>query len=340
MKKVAVIILNWNGRRLLERFLPSVVGSTPPDLAEVVVADNASTDDSLAFLQRAYPAIRTLSFEQNLGFAGGYNRAIAAVEAEYAVLLNSDVELTAGWLPPLLDALEADPVLAAVQPKVLSERIRNRFEYAGAAGGFLDRYGYPFCRGRIQATVEADRGQYDTPCDVLWATGACLMIRREVYLKEGGLDSGFFAHQEEIDLCWRLRCRGYRLRCIPQSVVFHVGGATLQAEHPRKTFLNFRNNLLMLYKNLPEKEFRHVFRFRFWLDYLAAFRFLLQGRPQNAWAVVRARRAYRTLKRAYLPVRRENLARTVVPVIDGIYPGSLLKAYYWQKRCTFDRLVF
>lgn len=340
MKKAAVIILNWNGRHLLERFLPSVLRHTPAGTAEIVVADNGSTDDSAAFLTGNYPSVRLLRLERNYGFAEGYNRAIEAVEAEYVVLLNSDVEVTEGWLDAPLEALDADPLLAAVQPKLLSEEDRSRFEYAGAAGGFIDRYGYPFCRGRIFSTVEKDEGQYDTPCDILWATGACLFIRRDVYLKEGGLDARFFAHQEEIDLCWRLRSRGYRIRCIPQSAVYHVGGGTLQAEKPQKTFLNFRNNLLLLYKNLPPADWRRVARIRFWLDYMAAARFLAEGHPANAAAVCKARRAFRKLKKAYAGIREENRRKSVAVSLPDIYPGSVVKTYYIEKIKIFSELEF
>ncbi|WP_106830466.1 glycosyltransferase family 2 protein [Parabacteroides pacaensis] len=336
MKKVAVIILNWNGQKLMERFLPSVIRYTPEEISEVVVADNASTDESLPFLKANYPQLRTIVFDRNYGFAEGYNRAIAAVEAEYIVLLNSDVEVTEGWLDAPLQALDSTDQLAAVQPKIIWEQDRKHFEYAGAAGGFIDRYGYPFCRGRILHKTEIDTKQYNTPCDVLWATGACLIIRREVFLREGGLDKGFFAHQEEIDLCWRLRCRGYRLQCIPQSVVYHVGGGTLNAESPRKTFFNFRNNLLMLYKNLPEKDLRTIFRIRFWSDYLAAFKLLLTGHPANAFAVYRARKAFHKMKKEYKPIREENLRKRVNTVIPEIYNKSLLIAFYFRGKNKFS----
>lgn len=336
MKKIAVIILNWNGQKLMERFLPSVIRYTPEEISEVVVADNASTDASLSFLKAHYPELRTIVFDRNYGFAEGYNRAIAAVEAEYIVLLNSDVEVTEGWLDAPLQALDSTPQLAAVQPKIIWEQDRKHFEYAGAAGGFMDKYGYPFCRGRILHKIEKDRGQYNTPCDVLWATGACLIIRREIFLKEGGLDKGFFAHQEEIDLCWRLRCRGYRLQCIPQSVVYHVGGGTLKAESPRKTFFNFRNNLLMLYKNLPEEELRAVFRIRFWSDYLAALKLLLTGHPANAFAVYRARKAFHRMRKEYTPLREENLRKRVNTIIPEIYNKSLILAFYFKGKKKFS----
>ena len=264
-KQIAIVILNWNGRELLERFLPSVIAHTPTEQADVIVADNGSTDDSLELLQAKFPTVKTICLDRNYGFAEGYNQALKPINHPYTVLLNSDVEVTPGWLDAPIAALEKEADIAAVQPKIRAQRNKDYFEYAGAAGGFMDRYGYPYCRGRVFDVVEKDKGQYDAPTEILWATGACLFIRTQVYKEAGGLDAGFFAHQEEIDLCWRLRSRGYRLVCTPQSVVYHVGGATLNAESPRKTFLNFRNNLLMLYKNLPEKDLKQVMRIRFWL---------------------------------------------------------------------------
>ncbi|MDR2469345.1 MAG: glycosyltransferase family 2 protein, partial [Tannerella sp.] len=328
MKRVSVIILNWNGKALLEQFLPTVIAHTPETLAEIVVADNGSADGSVAMLREKFPSVCVLPFDRNYGFAEGYNRALAAVETPYAVLLNSDVEVTPHWLDVPLRALDNDSGLAGVQPKIRSWKDRQRFEYAGAAGGFIDRYGYPFCRGRILSSIEEDRGQYDRPAEIFWASGACFFIRTEIYRKEGGLDALFFAHQEEIDLCWRLRARGYRLLCTPQSVVYHVGGATLEVESPRKTFLNYRNNLLMVYKNTPEHLLRHIMRIRFWLDCLSAFRFLLTGHLRNAVAVVRARIAYRQLKKTYLPVRRENQLRVTEDRLSGMLSGNLLVSFY------------
>ena len=294
--KVGIVILNWNGSDMLRRFLPSVIRhATVPD-AEVWVADNASTDDSVPMLAREFPTVRVLALDANYGFAEGYNKALAAVDASYYLLLNSDVEVTDHWLEPLLDYMDAHPEVAACQPKIRSWRHPEQFEYAGACGGFLDKYGYPFCRGRIFGTVETDRGQYDDVVPVFWATGAAMCIRSDDYWATGGLDGRFFAHMEEIDLCWRLHTRGRRLVCIPQSVVYHVGGATLQKENPRKTFLNFRNNLLMLYKNLPDAELRPVMRVRCLLDYLAALQFVLTGQWANAREVVRARKAYRRMR--------------------------------------------
>lgn len=338
-KKVSVVILNWNGRQLMEQFLPSVLAYTPSDRAEVVVADNGSTDDSLEMLTRVFPSVRVIRLDRNYGFAEGYNRALEAVDAEYTVLLNSDVEVTPDWLEAPVAALDSDPAIACVQPKIRAYRDKGFFEYAGAAGGYMDRYGYPFCRGRIFQVVEKDEGQYDRPADILWATGACLFVRTAVYKKAGGLDAGFFAHQEEIDLCWRLRSRGYRLVCTPGSVVYHVGGATLHAESPRKTFLNFRNNLLMLYKNLPEKELRRILRIRFWLDYLAAAKFLLEGHPENAKAVYDARKAFVALQPAYASKRRENLEKTVLAEIPEVWKRSVLFLFYGKGKKTFGALT-
>ena len=337
-KKVAIVILNWNGAALMERFLPSVVRYSPEEMAEVVVADNGSTDDSLALLAGKFPSVRVVRFDRNYGFAEGYNRALQQIDTPYAVLLNSDVEVTPGWLEAPLRRLDASPEVAAVQPKLLAERARDQFEYAGAAGGFMDKYGYPFCRGRIFQEIETDRGQYDAEADILWATGACLFVRTDVYRAVGGLDAKFFAHQEEIDMCWRMRARGYRLVCTPESVVYHVGGGTLNAESPRKTFLNFRNNLLMLYKNLPEKELHRVMRLRFWLDYLAALKFLLEGHPANARAVREARREFHRLVPEYRETRIVNQQLAVVKEIPELKSFSLLWQFYVRGKKHYGQL--
>lgn len=338
MKKLAVVILNWNGKALMEEFLPSVVRYTPAELAEIVVADNGSTDGSVDMLRNKFPEVRLILLTENYGFAEGYNQALKSVETEYTVLLNSDVEVTEGWLDAPLAALENDPTIACAQPKIRAQRNKAYFEYAGAAGGFMDRYGYPYCRGRILHMIEEDKGQYDSPIDMLWATGACLFIRTEVYKREGGLDSRFFAHQEEIDLCWRLRCRGYRLVCTPASVVYHVGGATLSVESPRKTYLNFRNNLLMVYKNLPETDIRRVMRARFFLDYLAAAKFLATGHWGNAKAIYTARRDFRKMKRTYRPIREENLQKTTQKTIPELSRKSLIVSFYLKGIRKFSDL--
>ena len=250
MEKVAIVILNWNGCEMLRKYLPSVIQYSREE-ATVYVADNASSDDSLEMLREHFPEVKLIVLEKNWGFAEGYNQSLKQIEAEYFLLLNSDIEVTHHWLTPMIEYLDSHQEVAACQPKLLSIFDRDCFEYAGASGGFLDRFGYPFCRGRIFETVESDNGQYDTPADILWATGAALMIRAKDYWQVGGLDARFFAHNEEIDLCWRLRIMGRRIVCLPDSQAYHVGGGTLPKGNPMKTFLNFRNNLTMLYKCLP-----------------------------------------------------------------------------------------
>ena len=326
MSKVAVVILNYNGEEMLGRFLPSVVGNSPG--ADIVVADNASTDGSVAFVKENFPSVKIVLLDRNYGFAGGYNRALEKVAADYVLLLNSDVETTPGWLEPLVALLDADSSIVACQPKILDFKRKTHFEYAGAAGGFIDRYGYPYCRGRLFDTVEEDKGQYDVPCDIFWATGAALLVRAAAYRAAGGLDECFFAHMEEIDLCWRLRSRGYRIVCEPRSVVYHVGGATLSAGNPQKTYLNFRNNLLMLYKNLPSCELGTVMRVRCLLDYVAALKFAVAGEWLHCKAVLKARRDYGRMKKEYSEVRSANLAATVAGDIKERSGFMLLWRYY------------
>ena len=336
MKRIAIVILNWNGRHMMERFLPSVVAHSPQ--ADIIIADNASTDDSLAWLRSHHPQLRLLELDRNYGFAEGYNRALRQVESEFYLLLNSDVEVTPGWLPPLVEYMDAHPEVAACQPKLRCQWQRQSFEYAGAAGGFVDALGYPYCRGRLMASVEEDRGQYDQPLGVLWATGASLLIRAADYWQAGGLDGRFFAHQEEIDLCWRLRSRGRGVACVPQSVVYHVGGGTLPKDNPRKTFLNFRNNLLLLYKNLPEPRLRPVMRVRFWLDALASLQFLLTGQWGSARAVWRARRDFRAMRPSFEADRAENLRLAVLAPVPEQSAFSLLWQYYVRRRRRWDQL--
>ncbi|MBR1732753.1 MAG: glycosyltransferase family 2 protein [Alloprevotella sp.] len=339
-RRTAVVILNWNGEAMLRRFLPSVVANTPAADAEIIVADNGSTDGSRELLAREFPTVRVLVLPENYGFAEGYNRALAEVEAEYFVLLNSDVEVTPRWLAPLTAYMDTHPDVAACQPKLLSERERGKFEYAGAAGGFLDRYGYPFCRGRVFDTVEVDKGQYDDGAHpVLWATGAALLIRSDDWRKAGGLDGKFFAHMEEIDLCWRLRCRGRGVVCVSGSKVFHVGGGTLDAGSPRKTYLNFRNNLLMLYKNLPEEELSHVMRVRRLLDYVAAAKMLLSDGAGHACAVLRARRDFRRMRPEYEHTRAENLRLATGDSVPERTKRCLLAEYYLRKHKTFPEII-
>jgi GT2 family glycosyltransferase len=338
MKRIAVVVLNWNGKALLERFLLLLLWYRDDRIADYIVVDNASTDGSLAFLQEFYPLIHIIQMEQNYGFAEGYNRAFARLGYlyEYVVLLNSDVEVTPNWLSPLLSYLDAHPEVAAAQPKILSLRQKYYFDYAGAAGGYLDAYAYPFCRGRIMQHTEVDVHQYDDVQPVLWAGGACLFIRLKDYWEAGGLDEHFFAHQEEIDLCWRLNSLGRQVVCIPQSVVYHLGGATLEMDTPRKTYLNFRNNLLMIYKNMPEKRLRKVLLVRWFLDRLAALHFLLTARPANAKVIFQAWSAFRKLKREYRPVRAAIQEKALPEESPLIYKGSIVLDYYLKGKKTFS----
>ena len=338
MKKLSIVILNWNGAEMLRQFLPSVVAHSNGEGIEVCVADNASTDNSLEVMRQEFPDVRLILLDKNYGFAEGYNRALAEIDAEYCLLLNSDVEVTDGWLAPMLDYMDVHPEVAACQPKIRSWHRREEFEHAGACGGFMDKYGYPFCRGRMMSTVEVDEGQYDTTIPTFWATGAALLVRTADYREAGGLDSRFFAHMEEIDLCWRLRSRGRGIVCIPQSVVYHVGGATLNKENPRKTYLNFRNNLLMLYKNLPEEELSSVMRIRWCLDMVAALQYLLKGEWGNVRAVFRARKDYRAMRPSYQSVRAENLSQTIQPTQPERFPWSLLWRYYVKGVKRFSAL--
>ncbi len=333
--KTAIVILNWNGAHYLQQFLPALREYTTSPDVDIYVADNGSTDNSLLILGKYFKEVKILLLNRNYGFAEGYNRALAQIEADYYVLLNSDVEVTPGWLDPMLDYLQKHPDVAACQPKILSHHNRTHFEHAGAAGGFIDRLGYPFCRGRVLAVTEEDKGQYDEVCDVFWATGACLVIRAEVFEKEGGFDDDFFAHMEEIDLCWRLKSRGYRVVCVPQSKVYHVGGGTLHVENPRKTYLNFRNNLFLLYKNLSPKQLLPVFFLRFFMDYLAAFQLFITGKPQNAKAVFKARLDFRKMLPSFKSKREENLRKTTQTHIPEIAKKSVILNYYLLGRKTF-----
>lgn len=336
MKDIAIVILNWNGMQMMRRFLPSVIEHSTE--ARVIVADNGSTDDSLQLLHNEFPSVEIIELKQNYGFAEGYNRALQQVQAKYYLLLNSDVEVTAGWLTPLLSYMEQHTDVAACQPKVMAEYARTKFEYAGAAGGYIDYLGYPYCRGRMFSTVETDNGQYDEVADIFWATGAALMIRSATYWEVGGLDGRFFAHQEEIDLCWRLRARGHRIVCVPQSVIYHVGGGTLPKENPHKTFLNFRNNLYLLYKNLPDSDLQRVLRQRRWLDALAAIVFLLKGEVGSFKAVRRARRTFHEQHHNFDADRQRNIEATTTNPIKEICPRSILREYYLRGHRTFTQL--
>lgn len=337
--KTAIVILNWNGQHMLHQYLPTVLKYSRDD-ADIIVADNASTDESLPMLRQDFPAVRVIRLDKNYGFAEGYNQALKNVNADYYVLLNSDVEVTHHWLTPLVEYMDNHPECAACQPKLLSESDKDRFEYAGASGGFLDCLGYPFCRGRIFDSVEADDGQYDYRQDICWATGACLVIRSADYWQAGGLDGRFFAHNEEIDLCWRLRITGRRIVCIPESEVYHVGGGTLPKANPMKTYLNFRNNLTMIYKNIEEDRLRKVMRWRWLLDYLAAFEMLfLKHNWGDFKAVVRGRRAFRKWRHLFDGDRRRIQASRRVADEAILYPFSILWQYYAKGRHAYSELA-
>ena len=338
-KDIVIVILNWNGQKMMSEYLKNVEMYSR-DEADIVVADNASTDDSLAYLRRAHLEVQIIEFDKNWGFAEGYNKALSRLRRyKYYILLNSDVKVTHHWLTPLAEFMDAHEEVAACQPKLLSMVEPDKFEYAGAAGGYLDKYGYPFCRGRIFDSVEPDGGQYDQNANILWATGACLMVRSNDYWQAGGLDARFFAHNEEIDFCWRLRLQGKKIYCITDSVVYHLGGGTLPKGNPMKTFLNFRNNLTMLYKNLPEKELKPVLRARWFLDYLAAFETLLLNRNfKDFVAIFKARRAFKK----WLPQfekDRENIQRQAVETtLPERKPYSILWQYYVNKIRVYSGL--
>lgn len=331
--KIAVVILNWNGRHIMERFLPSVVQHTTGD-AEVIIADNGSTDDSVEFLTANYPNLRLIRLDRNYGFAGGYNKAISQIDADYYVLLNDDVEVTPRWTETVIAAMEQDPAIAVAQPKLLMFDSKNTFEYAGGSGGFIDSFGYPFCRGRLFSTMENDNGQYNDTREIFWASGAAMFVKASVWHELGGLDGDFFAHMEEIDFCWRCKNKGYKVICCPDSVVYHVGGGTLPKSSPFKTQLNFRNNLAMLYKNLPDKRLHRVLWLRFLLDWVAALSFLIKGNAGEFRAVFKAHREFREWK----PSLKAKRAAIQPKEVSCIYKGRLLTDYYLRNRKTFHQL--
>lgn len=337
MRKLAIVILNWNGKDMMRKYLPSVIDNS---VGDVIVADNASTDGSVEMLAEQFPDVPTIVLEENYGFAGGYNKALAHLnDYEYFLLLNSDIEIAQkDWDKPLIEYMDSHPECAACQPKLLALRQPDTFEYAGGAGGFLDRYGYPFCRGRVMSTVEKDEGQYDSVASLLWATGAALMVRASDWKSCGGLDSRFFAHMEEIDMCWRLRIMSKSIVCVPESTAYHLGGATLNQGNPRKTFLNFRNNLLMLYKNLPETELASVMRIRGVLDYVAAFQFLMKGDVANFKAVLKARKEFKRIRSNFEADRERIQSSGANGSIPERMPIFLLWQYYVKRRDTFSKI--
>lgn len=340
MKITAITILNWNGLAFLQQFLPTVIARSqatlPGHRAEVVIADNGSTDGSADWVQSHFPQVRLLRFDRNYGFTGGYNRAFREIAADYYVLLNSDVEVGEGWLDPLLAFMEQSPAVGICVPKVLSYHRRDHFEYAGAAGGYVDALGYPFCRGRILTSIEQDRGQYDRPAPVFWAGGVCLLIRSGLWHQLGGLDEAFFAHMEEIDLCWRAQLSGHRVYALPQSCVWHVGGGTLPNNSPRKLLLNYRNNLCMLYKNLAPARRGPVIFLRRLLDLLSAAVYLLQGQKDFARSVLQAHKEYRRMRPALAVTRDRSGARD----LRGLYPYSIVLRFFLDgKQTVFSQLT-
>ncbi len=333
MIRVAVVILNWNGEKFLRKFFPEVVRSSPAG-TEIIVADNGSNDGSLGYIRDTFPGIRIIDNQTNTGFASGYNKALKQVDADYYVLLNNDILVTSNWIPPVIDLMESDPTIAACQPKILSYAERNQFEYAGAAGGFIDRLGYPFCQGRIFQSIEEDTGQYDEPSEIFWATGACMFIRAELFHLFGGFDDDFFAHMEEIDLCWRLKNRDYRIMYCPGSAVYHVGGGSLPKRSSFKTYLNIRNNIFMLYKNLPDPRRRRVLFIRFFMDILASIKFLIDGGFKDFLAVFKAYASfYSSLNR-----NRKKRASLLQGRSSKIYKGYIVFDHYIKRKKKFTEL--
>jgi GT2 family glycosyltransferase len=334
--RTAIVILNWNGQRYLQQFLPSVLANSPG--CDIIVADNASSDDSIVYLEQHFPQVRIIRHTQNFGFCEGYNLALQQVEADYYVLLNSDVEVTPGWVEPIVALLDADQTIAACQPKINAQQHPAFLEHAGAAGGMIDTFGYPFCRGRLFETVEEDRGQYNDVQEIFWATGACMFVRAKLYHELGGLEPAFFAHMEEIDLCWRAKNAGYKIMYNGNSQVYHVGGGTLHKSNPRKTYLNFRNGLALLYKNLPGSELIPTIVLRILMDWLAAFRMVMAGETADARAVLDAhadvlRNSSYWRKRRKAQQPKGNFAR-----MPGVYKGSIVWEYFIRQKRTVPEL--
>jgi GT2 family glycosyltransferase len=331
---VAIVILNWNGVDHLRGFLPSVLTSSYPNL-QIIVGDNSSTDDSLTFVEGMYPSIRIIRNNENYGFTGGYNRVLAQVEADYYILLNSDVEVHPGWIEPVIQLMESDPLIAVAAPKILDFYKRDHFEHAGAAGGFIDSFGYPFCQGRMFYEIEKDNGQYNTSCEVFWASGAAMFIKKKCWDETGGFDNRFFAHMEEIDLCWRLKNRGYKIMYCADSYVYHLGGGTLNTENPFKTYLNFRNNLLLLKKNYPFWRGASIIITRFFLDLTALLRFLSEGKRKDAWAVSKA---HQNFARNIFKSEKEHHRGHLPTKLTGMYRGSIVWEFFVKKCHQFNCL--
>jgi GT2 family glycosyltransferase len=336
MQKVSVVILNFNGKHFLEQFLPSVIQNSEGH--EIVVADNCSTDDSITFLKAMYPELRIIRLAENFGFCKGYNEALKEIDSEYYVILNSDVEVTPGWIDPVVDLLDNNPDIAAVQPKLLDHNKKDYFEYAGGAGGFMDMFGYPFCRGRLFEDLEEDEGQYDDTCEIFWATGACLFVRTKLFHQFGGFDEDFFAHMEEIDLCWRFKHAGNRIFYTSASTVYHVGGGTLSKANPKKTYYNFRNGMVLLLKNLPPEELWWKVPVRWIIDYVAVMKFFLTGEIANGRMVLKAHlNVVRHLRRH---MKKRNKYAQFKNKLTGTYNKFLLFQYHIAKVRKFKKLKF
>ncbi|GAB1450810.1 glycosyltransferase family 2 protein [Draconibacterium sp.] len=338
--QIAIVILNWNGEKLFDTFLPSVIKYSNSENIEIIVADNASTDNSVEHLQQFYPTVKIIVLNENFGFAEGYNQALQNIEAEYLVLLNSDVKVTKDWIENCIARFDADDKIAAIQPKILSYNEPGQFEYAGAAGGFIDKFGYPFCRGRILNRIEEDLGQYNQQSQIFWASGACVFVRNSAFKTAGGFDGDFWAHMEEIDMCWRLKNQGHKIVYEPQSVVYHLGGGTLSYGSPKKIYLNFRNNLFMLFKNLPRQQFKRIFIIRMVLDGVAAVKFIVGFNFREFWAVVKAHASfYRNLGKL-IGKRKESQKLVLVKVHPEVYPKSIMWKFFIQKKRKFSDLNF
>jgi GT2 family glycosyltransferase len=338
--KVAIVILNWNGVKHLQQFLPSVLTSVYPNM-DIVVGDNGSTDGSVNFIKSEYPTIKIIENGDNYGFTGGYNRVLAQVEADYFILLNSDVEVHPGWIQPVIELMESDPLIAVAAPKIMSYNQKDHFEHAGAAGGFIDEFGYPFCQGRMFYEIEQDKGQYNQSREIFWASGAAMFIKKKYWDEAGGFDERFFAHMEEIDLCWRLKNKGYKVMYCAQSEIYHLGGGTLNTENPFKTYLNFRNNLLLLKKNLPFWQSVGVITLRYCMDLLAMFRFLSEGKRKDAWAVSRAHQNFlRHIFKRETPtsLKYKSMQITYQSNLTGMYYGSIVWDFFVKKHTTFTAL--
>ncbi|WMN12788.1 glycosyltransferase family 2 protein [Marivirga salinae] len=327
---IAVVILNYNGRDYLDKFLPNVIQNSSPH--EVIIVDNASTDDSVQYLNTNFPELKLIETPENLGYAGGYNYALKQIETDFYILLNSDVETTPNWINPVISLMQQNEKIAACQPKIKSYNKKELFEYAGAAGGFIDHLGYPFCRGRIFSHLEKDQGQYDNNIPVFWATGACLFVKAKIFHEFGGLDDQFFAHMEEIDFCWRAKNAGHEIYYCGESTVYHVGGGTLKAESPFKTYLNFRNNWLLLYKNLSKEEFKSISKRRKRLDILAAIQFVAKGQKANANAILKAHRDFKEMKKHYNHNPTQGLQHI------EIFKESIIKSFFVKRKKTFTEL--